>query len=319
MSDNHLKFLFVSIMVVLALIGRNDRSTSPVLAEQPSIVRLSSKPINSNISFDNKINRSAAVSLQVEDFLPVRKNNLPEPFLNVESAVAKDLDSDFDFYRLNSDINWPIASLTKLMSSVVAVEKVGLEKKVVISDIAIATEGVAGDFSQDEVYRVGELLKAMLVASSNDAAVAVADFYGSDNFIKQMREKALELEMNQTSFMDPTGLSAINQSTVEDLEKLVSHIYKNHLSILKISDQPEVTLFEESQGSERKLLNINNFVHSRPEFIGGKTGYTDQAKGNLISIFSYKGHNILVIVLGTDDRFGQTDILYNWVKEAYSF
>ena len=76
------------------------------------------------------------------------------------------------------------------MSAVITIEDVGLNKEVDISEFAIASEGVAGKFEAGEKYLAGELVKAMLLVSSNDAAAAIAEFYGKDNFVKQMQSKA---------------------------------------------------------------------------------------------------------------------------------
>ncbi len=315
-NESQLKLTFVSLMVLMAVFGKTGPEAR--LADKPvnsvnSIRPLA--PINKPVSANKTANLTEQVQLTP---VPQRNNQVSDPFLSAQAAFAKDLDGDFLFYKYNSRLNWPFASLTKLMSAVIAIEQVGLEKPAVVTETAVATEGVAGNLEKDEVYRVGELVKAMLVVSSNDAAAAIADFFGSDNFVVQMQKRAAEIGMKQTTFREPTGLSNLNQGTAEDLVKLVDYIYKNHPTIFKTSDQAEISLFEESKGIEKKLLNINSFVHSRPEFVGGKTGFTDQAKGNLISIFSYKGRNILVIILGAEDRYGQTDILYNWIKEAYA-
>lgn len=321
-KESQLKLSFVSLMVLLAIFGKVSPSNPSTSSSEkiPAVSAVNSlKPLPSQ----NKplaVGKTAALSQQLQPSVPYRSDrSIADPFLSAQAALAKDLDNNFSFYNFNRSLNWPFASLTKLMSAVVAIEQVGLEKPVVVTEAAVATEGIAGSLERDEIYRVGELVKAMLVVSSNDAAAAIADFYGSDNFVVQMQKKAAEIGMAQTTFREPTGLSNLNQGTAEDLEKLVDYIYKNHPIIFKTSDQPEISLFEESKGIEKKLLNINNFVHSRPEFVGGKTGFTDQAKGNLISIFNYKGHNILIIILGADDRYGQTDLLYNWIKEAYVF
>ena len=321
-KESQLKLTFVSLMVLLAVFGKTDPENklvnNPVDRPEANVsntvrpLPVVGKPIS--------INKTANLDRQIQSAIPYRNSrNNSDPFLSVQAAFAKDLDSNFIFYKFNGGLNWPFASLTKLMSAVVAIEQVGLEKPVAVTEAAVATEGVAGNLEKDEVYRVGELAKALLVVSSNDAAAAIAEFYGFDSFVSQMQKKAAEIGMRQTTFHEPTGLSNLNQGTAEDLEKLVEYIYKSHPTIFKTSDQPEVVLFEESKGLEKKLLNINSFVHSRPEFVGGKTGFTDQAKGNLISIFKYNNRNILVIILGADDRYAQTDILYNWIKEAYIF
>ena len=81
---------------------------------------------------------------------------------------------------------------------------------------------------------------------------------------------------------------------------------------------PEATLTEIGTGTEVAVKNINEFS-GEADFIGGKTGYTDQADGNLLSLFSYKGHPVVVIILGTDEnvRFMNTEALYNWFIQNF--
>lgn len=251
---------------------------------------------------------------------PVRKDwTLLEPVLNVKSAVAKDLDSNADMLRYNTGERWALASLTKLMSAVVTSEELGLNSSIVITDRAMSTEGISGNFMLNEVYSSGDLIKAMLVVSSNRAAIALADSIGVLKFVDKMQMKANSLGMENTSFAEPTGLSFMNQGTIEDLEKLVGYIYENHPELLEIGRQKSVMLTELVGGRKNELLNINAFAHSRPDFYGGKTGFTDQAGGNLITIFEHDGRKLLYIVLGTDDRFGQTELLSDWTFKAFSF
>jgi D-alanyl-D-alanine carboxypeptidase len=205
------------------------------------------------------------------------------------------------------------------MSAVVAAEELGLNSSIVVTDRAMSTEGISGNLKLNEVYSSGDLIKAMLVVSSNRAAMAIADSIGVLKFVDKMQMKANALGMTNTTFVEPTGLSFMNQGTVEDLEKLVRYIYQNHPELLETGRQKSVSLKELISGLSHELININTFVHTRPDYFGGKTGYTDQAGGNLITIFDHEGRKLLYIVLGTDDRFGQTEILSNWTFKAFSF
>jgi len=315
MKDNHLKFIFVGILLIAALFGRADKVNTKIAGvgkkiEIPQPVLLAQlKPIISQTFLP-----------EIRPAGPIKDNSIPGPKLNAKAVLARDLDAGADLYSSNADLLWPLASLTKLMAAVIAVEDVGLNKETDISESVIATEGIAGNIEAGEKYQIGELVKIMLLVSSNRAASAVAEFYGKENFVKQMQSKAYFLEMNQTFFSDPTGLSSFNKGTAGDLIKLVNYILEKHPGLFKITAQGKLKIFEESRGSEKELLNINEYAaFPHPDFLGGKTGFTDEAGGNLISIFEYHGHKILLIVLGTDDRFGQTDVLFNWIKKAYNY
>jgi D-alanyl-D-alanine carboxypeptidase len=322
-DEDKLKFLFVSLMAVLAFWGRQPEVSTFAVSEEAVRLRVEvagSQPLQKISREPARAAQAAAVAVQLQELLPYRQNwDLGDPVLNVKSALARSLSNNLEMYQLHADVRWPLASLTKLMSAVVASEEVGLEKVALISETAVAAEGIAGNFRAGESYTISDLVKAMLLVSSNDAATAIAEFYGTENFVNRMQMKARELGMHQTTFVDPTGISFLNQGTITDLEKLVRYIDEYHPEIFQITASKDGVLVEKTKGVERILLNINAFVGSRPDFIGGKTGFTNEANGNLISLFNYRGYKLLFIVLGTDDRFGQTDLLYNWVKEVYAF
>ena len=120
-----------------------------------------------------------------------------------------------------------------------------------------------------------------------------------------MNRKAAELGMNQTVFFDSTGLSPLNQSTADDISKLIKYIVNNHQEILDWSREKNFGDFP----------NINFFA-GRPDFLGGKTGYIDESKQNLVSLFSVGNRRILIIVLGAEDRFSQTQQLLDYLQNA---
>lgn len=213
------------------------------------------------------------------------------PELNLKSAVALNLSNHFYFLNINSNHRWPMASLTKLLTAVVALE------------------------AFNEFPETSKLVKQMMVVSHNSAAEQLAELGGDrQQFIEMMQIKADLLGMSQTSIFEPTGLSFLNQSTAGDLEKLIIYITQNHPSILQLSRQKEVEIDGEVRG------NINRFA-GRSDFLGGKTGYTDEASGNLISIFQYQGQPVVVIVLGAagyEERFDQTELILQWISKTYN-
>jgi D-alanyl-D-alanine carboxypeptidase len=147
-KESQLKLTFVSLMVILAVFGKTDSRNNLVnnTGDKPEAnvfnsvkpLPVAGKPIS--------IGKTANLDRQIQSAVPYRNSqNNSDPFLSVQAAFAKDLDSDFVFYKFNGGLNWPFASLTKLMSAVVAIEQVGLEKPVVINEATVATEGVAGN------------------------------------------------------------------------------------------------------------------------------------------------------------------------------
>lgn len=239
------------------------------------------------------IDKNVAASSVVLNAAPPEEKPAETPAPNFyvagQSALARELHGETVFYELNSRQRWPIASLTKLMTAVVALEKLGTTKE------------------------VSDLVKGMMLISSNEAADQLATQHGQENFVNAMNDKARELEMRQTSFFDASGLSFLNQSTVTDLYKLVNYITLKHPQVFQWSREKELMI------GGLKYTNINKFV-GRKDFLGGKTGYTDEASGNLISIFSTSKKPMLIIVLGAPDkieRFEQTKNLLEWISQYY--
>ncbi len=234
---------------------------------------------------------------------------LTVPQIGASALLARDLGSGALLLERASNQRWPIASLTKLMTAAVAFEELGAERLVSVSAAAIAAEGDAGQFAPGEAFAARDLVAAMLVASSNDAAEALAETYGRAALIDAMQIRAAELGMRETTFFDPTGLSVLNQSTARDLARLVDYLQANYPDLLAATMQREARIQEARTGAERTLANTNRFA-GHPDFRGGKTGFTDEAGGNLISLFERNGRRILIILLGSDDRFGETEIIY---------
>lgn len=292
--------------------------------------------INQNMDF---LNQAASANFdnfilklnsrpEADPFLAEKNNSIDLPLLVCDSEIPQlvvkealvkhlslSMNSEQVIFELNPGSRWPIASLTKLMTSVIAAEKVGLDKEITMSAKAVATEGAAGSFKIGEIYKTGDLIKAMLVSSSNDAAAGIIENFGEKEFIDEMQKKAAELKMFQTSYLEPTGLSFINQSTANDLAKLVNYVRQNHPELFEISRQKEVEIFELKSKKARKLLTVNRFA-GQPDFIGGKTGYIEESGRNLIALFNINGRIILSIVLGADDSFKETEKIKGLIQNC---
>lgn len=222
------------------------------------------------------------------------------------NAAAAYLLNGKPLYEFRADKRWPIASVTKLMTALVARKLLSPDEVIVITPEAIAAEGAAGGFSAYETYRLSELEEAMLTVSSNDAALAITLHYGETEFVREMNRTAALLGMNETNFIDPTGISLQNRSTATDLFRLVKFIWEEEPGIFEITRRPAATITDEL-GRSRTLKNIN-VLADRVDFLGGKTGSLPEAHGNLVSIFKLPDETspVVIVVLGAGDRFGET-------------
>lgn len=225
-------------------------------------------------------------------------------------GLVRYLNSDVTPFERSPDNRWPIASITKLMTAIVASEQGLLTKEISFTDDMTIAEGSAGNFKTGEVMSGSDVLKGMLLVSSNDAAEALAQTYGRASFIRLMNEKAKELRMLDTKYVDPSGLSPQDQSTSNDLYKLMGYLYEEHPELLQITRQRSATITNLSTKAKRKISNIDIFA-GQANFIGGKTGYITEAEGNgnLVTVFTHNNQPFVIVVLGSPDRFEETKAL----------
>lgn len=241
----------------------------------------------------------------------------PPPQFSGAASLTADLAKGVIFEAANAGKRWPIASLTKLMTAAVASDKLDAAARITITQEMFAADPLEATLAVGGTYSAADLLRVMLLPSSNVAAQALASFYGEGNFLAEMNARAAAWGMNDTHFGDPSGLSAANQSTANDLLKLAQKIYANYPEIFRITRTAQASVTEAGSGKKMLIKSINNFA-GNADFIGGKTGYTAEADGNLLSVFQYrKGRPVLILVLGTDDRFSDTQKLYDWFKTNF--
>jgi D-alanyl-D-alanine carboxypeptidase len=235
------------------------------------------------------------------------------PAVNDEATLIADLASSAPFFKLNTTKRWPMASITKLMTATIVLDKLSATQEVMVTPSIFAADPSEKILQVNGTYTVADLLRVMLLPSSNVAAEALASAYGRDAFIAEMNARAAQWGMTNTHYDDPSGLSVADQSTAIDLLALAQRIYANYPQIFAITRTPQVTITEAGSGAQVVVKSINSFA-GHADFVGGKTGYTDQANGNLLSVFFYENHPVFVLVLGTDDndRFTNTEKLYNW-------
>jgi D-alanyl-D-alanine carboxypeptidase len=245
--------------------------------------------------------------------IPGKTEPMVPPTLELKASSVFDLSSGEKIFSLHETDHWPLASVSKLMSSIVTLENMDPEQRVYFSEQAIATEGVAGSFSVGESYSAEDLVYAMMVVSSNDAAIALAETMPEGQFVNLMNQKTAELDMNNTRFSEPTGLSMLNQSTTDDLSLLLKYAWEFHPDLFSVSSRKTAIIRELNSRKNIRLTNINALA-PRNDFLGGKTGYTEDANENLLSVFSIKGKPIAIIILGADNRVEEVDKIISFIE-----
>lgn len=261
------------------------------------------------------------------NFLPVRDWEIDEPQIEARSVLVSNIADSSSLssknkilYQKNIDDPLPIASLTKLMTAVIVLENIGLDEEVIISENAVSAYGNKGGLVVNEKITVKNLLYILLIESSNDAAVALSESVQikvEKNFIDLMNEKAKELDLENTYFVDPSGYQSSNVSTVREIAGLVKYIF-NYPLIWEISKTPVLNLLSIDGAINHYLTNTNELLGNLSGIVGGKTGYTQEAQGCLVLITRQSEKDYLVtVVLGAQERFLQAQKLIEWAQEAY--
>ena len=242
----------------------------------------------------------------------LRRAWTPPPTIGARSALVGDLRNGEVFFEVRADADWPIASLTKLMTAAVVLERFDLERTITLaeSDFALGRNSSHGTLAPGETYAGRDLLALMLLPSANEAAEAFARVYGRDEFVAAMNATAAGWGLARTHFTDPSGLARDNRSTAAELLRLAIALEREYPDILALTRAPATTVTELTTGA-RKTVESSHELAGRPDFLGGKTGTTLFAGENLITAFSY-GSPALIIILGDTDRFGTTVRLFNW-------
>jgi D-alanyl-D-alanine carboxypeptidase len=249
---------------------------------------------------------------------PSRNWSILDPNVKAEAVLIQSLDNQFPFFHHNIEKTWPMASLTKLLTAVVVLEDIGENKKIPVDQAAVATEGEAGKLKSGEVYAARDLLKIMLLTSSNDAAAAFENYLGRDEFVKRLNGKAAKIGMTHTILHDASGLSDLNYSTASDLLRLVRYIIAKEPDIFNWTRLQSFLVQPINDTSARTIQNIN-VLANRSDFLGGKTGTSSRAGENLAGLFSLGSERLVVIILGSPNRVAELEFLFDWLKKAYTF
>lgn len=254
--------------------------------------------------------------LDVQNFQLI-ENLIEKPLLSAKSTFVVDLDSQISLYNLNENERLPIASLAKLMTALVILEENELNEVVTISPEVQQTEGSRIWLYPNETITVGNLLKGMLIPSGNDAAYELARYNAGslEEFTKKMNKVAFYLGLENSHFEDPAGLDDEHSySTAKDLAIISKHILKNAF-IRQITQIQETTITSLDGRIEHKLKNTNKLLGVSNAH-GLKTGTTDLAKECLISLMTIRNNEVIIIILGSEDRYQDTKMLYNLLENT---
>ena len=237
------------------------------------------------------------------------------PGISAEAAALIDVASGRILYQKNGNKKMRIASLTKTMTAIVAIETANLQDVVTVPPQAVGVEGSSIYLKQGEKLTLEELLYGLMLRSGNDAAVAIAYHVGGSvpGFVHLMNEKAALIGMTHTNFTNPHGLddSNMHYSTAEDMVKLSAYALKNPV-FKKIVSTKVKSISWEGENWDRRLQNKNKLLHLYKGADGVKTGYTKLAKRCLASSATRDGRQLAVITLNAPDDWNDSMRLMDW-------
>ena len=247
---------------------------------------------------------------------------LPEPpRLSADRWIVYDADDEVVLASWNANDRAPMASVTKVMTSIVILENADLSETVTIPPFVTGIRGSTAGLVPGEEWTIGDLMIAMMVRSGNDAAYALGYHIGGEStqaFVDLMNAKARELGMDDTRFANPAGLDAEDHySTARDLLTLTiaSQAYPD---IVRLGRITTVTMQPDPNGKERIFANTNKLVGRYPGAIGLKTGDTPWADKVLIGVTERAGRTVYSVVMHSDDHFADTREIVEWAYGTYS-
>lgn len=279
-------------------------------------------------AIDTTGTQPAAAAVAVDSFAGIE--------LTAGSALVYDAYTNKILFAKNAQTPLPLASVTKLMLAAVVAEVLPMDSIVTITPQAIAQDGDSG-FTEGERWNALDLIDLTLIESSNDGAEALAEAAGPSIRAKyptapsgdtaatvwRMNQKAKELDMTQTYYLDSNGLDASTSmagayGSAYDMSVLFTYMIANDLNIISATTESE-TVFTSLQGNAHTARTTNESLGDIPGLIAGKTGFTDLAGGNLVVAFDASiGHPVIVVVLSSthEGRFNDVQQLVTAARRA---
>lgn len=239
--------------------------------------------------------------------------------ITATGVVVQDSDSGVFLYKRNENVELSPASTTKLLTALVALENFSLDDVVTIKQMNI--DGQSMGLVPGERITVENLLYGALIYSGNDAAWALSEYYpgGEPKFVEAMNAKGRDLHLTHSRFTNPVGYDDPNHKmTPEDLA-LLGEAALNNKTIAKMVAIPEITISDVTHTYFHQLKNVNQLLGKIPGVGGIKTGWTEGAGENLITLVERGGHKIIIVTLHSQDRFGDTSKLIDWTFGNYQW
>jgi len=252
---------------------------------------------------------------------PILSDNVTFPIVSAQAVLAQDIDSGTILYEKNSQVPFLPASTTKILTALVAMDYYSEETILDVKDPKV--EGQKMGLVVGEKIGAEELFYGLLVYSANDAGEVLAQNFpgGREIFVAAMNLKAKELGLTNSNFTNPTGLDTNGDkvySTAEDLIK-ISRFAMENPRFAKIVGTKEATVKSLDGKVAHRLVNINELLGTVDGVLGVKTGWTQSARENLVTYVVRGDKKVMIALLSSQDRFGETKELIDWIFANYNW
>lgn len=255
---------------------------------------------------------------------------IPQPQLSAQAYLVKIIGEEGALLSQRSWKPLPPASLTKILTALMAYEELPSAEKIKFSIEAKRVEEKTSSAKAGEIFARNDAIRFALVGSANDAALALAERVGEQMggatfedrvnlFVRKMNERAQALGLLNSEFKNPTGLDEEGHlSTAEDLARLAEYIWLRRRDLWENSRIISAEVLSEG-GNIHQVMTTNDLLKEFPAILGGKTGFTDRAKGTLILLYPVRPDKVAVIViLGSADRFGDGRKIIQWLETSFT-
>lgn len=242
------------------------------------------------------------------------------PQITAQSAIIYDPDSGTVLYQKNPNIQLDPASTTKIMTALVSLESYKLTDVLTVQTADRAIGNTMKLIPGDKLVFV-DLLQGLLIASANDAAVAIAENYpgGYAAFVQAMNQKAKDLGLDKTNFTNVSGIEGVgHKTTVLNLAILTNEAMKNPIFARTVAT-PKAVVTDISTAHAYPLYSTNQLLGTVPGLVGVKTGWTENAGECLVTLTKRNNRQIITVVLNSKDRFGESRYLIEWAYKNFNW
>lgn len=244
-------------------------------------------------------------------------------FVDARAAIVMDAATKEVLFESDAHKQMAMASITKLMTALIVIERGNLNDAVAVKQADVIETGSDIDLRSGEQVLLGDLLRATLIKSANDAATAMGRHVGGteEAFVKMMNEKAEELGLKDTRYMNPHGFDEVgHHSSAYDIALLMAHAMENKTfsDIVKMKEC-DVAILNSDRVSH--VSTTNELLKADDPLIeGGKTGFTDEAGESVVLVAKNPaGHRIITVILDSPYRFAEGKRLIDFVYEKYQW